>query len=187
MIEIPLSKGYKTVIDDIDAPHVQEFKWSACERILRDEDGYTDGSLVDYAKRSHSGRRRKRSVYLHRQIAEQIVGHKLRKSQKVDHVNGDRLDNRRENLRVCGARLNTLNARAYGEVKLKGVCFDRSNGTYRARISLADGSRKSLGRFSDPYAAAWAYDREAMRLGLAIRLNSDILWAFIGLLFGGAR
>lgn len=69
----------------------------------------------------------------------------------VDHINGNGLDNRLENLRLCTPSQNCMNART----KNKGVSFH--NGKYRARIHV---NKKSifLGHFSTEWEAKAAYN-----------------------------
>jgi hypothetical protein len=85
----------------------------------------------------------------------------------IDHINGDGLDNRRENLRPCNQFENAQNRRVSksNKVGLKGVYEDRSRSVvkYRAQIS-AFGKRYRLGSFLSPTDAARAYDHAALSL-----------------------
>lgn len=82
----------------------------------------------------------------------------------VDHRNGDTLDNRRENLRPCTARQNTMNQRPQRNklhgVTLKGVCFNIRTQKYRAQIGKAQ-RPICLGEFSSEAEAGRAYDKAA--------------------------
>lgn len=62
----------------------------------------------------------------------------------VDHVNGDKLDNRRENLRHCTVRQNNLNRAKRKDAtssKFIGVSYDGNKKAYIAGISIAKGKR----------------------------------------------
>lgn len=74
----------------------------------------------------------------------------------ADHINGDRLDNRRANLRPCTRAENALNKRSYrGTSSFKGVHRHRSG--WRARIRVAN-RLYSLGTHASELDAALAYD-----------------------------
>lgn len=90
----------------------------------------------------------------------------------VDHINGDPLDNRRRNLRLCRKQQNEFNTkvRADNTSGFRGVCRAR-RGKYRAYISK-DGKQRSLGEYRTPQEAAAAYNRAAADLfGEFARLN----------------
>jgi len=75
---------------------------------------------------------------------------------EVDHINGNRSDNRWLNLREVTRRQNQFNRRQRGKVPYKGDCFDKSRGKYLASMSI-NGNFKNLGRFGTPEEAHHAY------------------------------
>lgn len=80
----------------------------------------------------------------------------------VDHINGDRTDNRWENLRAADFSQNSRNRKldCQNTVGLKGVIFCRNRKKYRARIRIA-GVRKELGYYKSPEEAHAAYCQAA--------------------------
>ena len=81
------------------------------------------------------------------------------KEVQVDHINGDTLDNRRENLRVVDRRTNKRNwHRIRGAVAYKGV-YKHNRDRYRIDIQLPDGIKYRKGSFATAEAAAREYDR----------------------------
>lgn len=73
----------------------------------------------------------------------------------IDHINGDRDDNRWCNLRVVTAVQNTCNIRA--ECR-GGTGFHKASGKWRAYINL-EGKNKHLGLFLSQEEAQAAYDK----------------------------
>ena len=101
----------------------------------------------------------KRRVYLHRfvmEVTSRIV--------EVDHINGNTLDNRKCNLRLCSHRENIRNAKLSVRNKhgAKGVTIRKRSGRFRADI-VVNGDQKFLGEFSNLEAAARAYDTAARK------------------------
>jgi len=74
----------------------------------------------------------------------------------LDHIDGDRLNNRVENLRPATNSLNARNSVVYGKINYKGVYLYK--GKYRSR-SNQDGKQLHLGWFETPEEAARAYDK----------------------------
>ena len=93
----------------------------------------------------------------------------------VDHKNGNGLDNRRKNLRICTMSENMMN-RGKTKVhsgKFKGVydCGDSKTNPYTAKIQK-DGKVYHLGHYKTPEEAAKTYDAKAKELhGEFGRLN----------------
>lgn len=77
----------------------------------------------------------------------------------VDHVNGDRLDNRAVNLREVSQAENVWNTRASTQATspYKGVSWDRRRGCWVA-FGMANGQQSYLGSFTEEADAARAYD-----------------------------
>lgn len=95
-------------------------------------------------------------VYLHREVMGAI-----RSNETVDHINGDTLDNRKSNLRVCPQGLNNLNKppRADNKCGYKGVRkqLGKKKNPWDSRIQL-NGKRITLGHFDNPHDAARMYN-----------------------------
>ncbi len=80
------------------------------------------------------------------------------KGTVIDHVNGNKLDNRRDNLRVCDQRGNLRNARAKrGSSRYKGVYYHKQVGKWCAHITV-DYKTRHLGLFLTEEEAAQAYN-----------------------------
>ena len=76
----------------------------------------------------------------------------------LDHINGDRLDNRIENLRKATKKQNACNQKA-----AKGYYFSKRNKKWRAAIRL-NGKSKHLGLFDTEQQAREAYLRAKEKL-----------------------
>lgn len=151
MKKIPLTKGRFTVVDDDVFAILNQYTWQCSFH------GYA--TRLDYETQKH--------IKMHRQIMNPPSG------MMVDHINGDKLDNRRSNLRVCTAAENSRNQRVHSNNTsgFKGVHWDGSHKKWRALIKF-EGKKFYAGRFSDVIDAARAYDAKARELfGQFARLN----------------
>lgn len=77
----------------------------------------------------------------------------------IDHIDGNRADNRPVNLRECSRSQNMQNrgATRKGASRFKGVSWCAQTRKWRASIKV-DGKVRQLGRYTDERAAAEAYD-----------------------------
>jgi hypothetical protein len=126
-----------------------------------------------YAK-CYSGRAGGTPLRMHRLIMQRMLGRQLTSVELVDHINGDKLDNRRSNLRLATKSQNGMNRRkVYGTSKYLGVHYEKSNNYYMSYISL-DGTRWYCGYLKTEDEAAWLRDQWAIALhGEFARLNFE--------------
>lgn len=143
MIELCLSNGKTTFLDDCDS-HLLNYAWHY--------------SSEGYARHSYSFGRSKnpQSIMIH----HAIVGFPLNRKE-VDHINGDKLDNRRQNLRIVTHRKNMQNLACHRDGKKSsrflGVTWDKQHNKWRAQIKI-NRKKKCLGVYRDEIAAKYAYD-----------------------------
>ena len=145
--EIPLTKGHVAIVDNADYAHLTRWKWS-----------YSNG----YAVRKVRTATGTKSLGMHQQLLQTPKG------MVTDHINGDKLDNRRANLRVCTYGQNTANRPADRDNKhstYKGVTLrkGRKANPWSAWIT-SGGKRLYLGVFPTDAEAAKAYNAAALRL-----------------------
>lgn len=106
-------------------------------------------------------------VLMHREIA------KPSKGLMVDHVDMDKLNNTRGNLRVVNKSQNTTNAlsRKGSSSMYKGVTYNKRSGKWAVELTK-DYVKHYVGLFSDEVEAARACDTKAVELfGDYARLN----------------
>jgi hypothetical protein len=107
--------------------------------------------------------------YIITRLKPRIRLHRLITSAKpgeiVDHINGNCLDNRRENLRICTDAQNQCNRgmTARNTVGFKGVTYRKDRNKYAAQIQKGY-KNHHLGTFDSPTDAAHAYDKAAKEL-----------------------
>lgn len=93
------------------------------------------------------------------------------KSDTVDHINLEKKDNRRNNLRLASYQQNSINKSPtiLNKSGYKGVSFEKQTKKFRADIRH-NGKRYNLGRYSSAIDAAKAYDE------MALKLHGDFAW-----------
>lgn len=108
--------------------------------LLSPEDSWIESLSIRFDGRyARSGDR-----YVHRLIAEQMLSRPLSRGEIVDHISGDRLDNRRENLRVTDRSTNARNCRL----------TSRNLSGYKG-VSRASDGRRWEARLMKNYQIVW--------------------------------
>lgn len=84
---------------------------------------------------------------------------------EVDHIDGNRLNNQRSNLRLATSSQNKCNRgpRKDNKSGLKGVSWHSQRSQWTARIKTIDGKYLFLGLFESKKQAALAYNLAAIR------------------------
>ena len=154
MKEIPLTQGKVAIVDDEDFEYLNQWKWF-----------YAEG----YALRRVAGLRGKQ-VRMHREILRTPLG------LETDHINGNGLDNRKINLRICSNKQNQGN-RKIGQnntTGCKGIWYDPKRKKHWRAAIKTNMHTKTIGYFSTAEEAAIAYDNMAKEFfGEFARTNSE--------------
>ena len=130
VVEIPLSKKgkkyagmYAATVSDEDAD-LAELNWNV----------FAKPKNPVYARR----RANKKIYSIHRVILERVLGRPLEKGDEVDHINGNGLDNRRENLRLATSQQNHRNRKTpkNNTSGVTGVYYYPKINRWKAGISI---------------------------------------------------
>lgn len=156
-VHMPLPNGSVTLVSKVDYPIISRYRWKRMSH----------GYVCSYLNESRAGGMKRKIHTLHRFIMMPP------RNMEVDHINGDKLDNRRENLRICTRAENSRNSVISSRNKsgYKGV-YRASQGTpWIAQVRVGT-TTKYLGRFKDRLSAARAYNEAAQEhYGEFARLN----------------
>jgi hypothetical protein len=144
------------VVSDEDFDELARYHWIAVQ----------DCHVV-YARLAYRMDGVLKHITMHRQIMGRLedIDGKL-----IDHVDGNGLNNTRENMRSCTVRQNTCNSRKRSKNMssvFKGVTWDSWTDRWMARIKIEEGTNRgyrNLGRFSSEKEAALAYDAVALQV-----------------------
>lgn len=147
-----LRNGSEVLVDEADAWLLEKWSWDTLKS------GHVGRTMS-------SGKRYIKRIQLHREIMNPSA------ELVVDHINGNPLDNRRENLRVCTRQQNQRNMTMHRDNKsgYKGVCQNGRNWM----AGIWDGKKRlHLGTFHTKVEAARKYDQKATELfGPYAKLN----------------
>lgn len=134
-LTIPLTRGAHATVDEEDYDRLSRKNW------YLSSEGY-------------AARRQGRVIYMHREIMN------APENKEVDHINNNRIDNRKANLRFATRSEQTQNSRkqtGYTTSQFKGVHYRPKVDRWQAGIK-AKGKAIYLGRYYTEEDAALAYD-----------------------------
>lgn len=145
--KIPLTKGKYALIDEDMYDYLMQWVWNC--------------SHFGYAVRSTYDKETKKNGKV--QMSRQILG--TNNDLQVDHINGNKLDNRRCNLRECTAKQNKMNSPSQKNTTscYLGVSWDKQKNKWRASIGI-DYKTHLIGRYDSEREAAIAYNNKAKEL-----------------------
>jgi hypothetical protein len=147
---------YNCLVDDCDYDELIKYNWHM----------HTSG----YVQRKIWANKKVVGVYMHRQILCLSDG-----NIECDHIDHNRCNNQRSNLRICTTQQNRFNNSPIGKSsKYKGVHLNvlkcnKNNGKqyvyyyWRAKIKI-NGIEKTIGNFKTEEQAALEYNKKALEL-----------------------
>lgn len=150
MIEMDITNG-KVMIDD-------EFGWLANFKWHVTKGGYA----VHHVNKQDTqfwNQPVKTAIYMHRVI----TGLKRGDKRVADHVNHNKLDNRRNNLRICSQAENLRNQRTKKRYKGVFLLTGKRKKKWQS-IIIFNNERHYLGNFATEQEAAMAYNAAAVEL-----------------------
>lgn len=141
MRKIFLSQGKISLVDDEDYESLSKYKW------YYNNIGYAVRDIWDKVIK------KKKSIYLARSLMGDILPNQI-----IDHINQNKLDNRKNNLRITTRTVNLLNS---GNFKhntsgFRGVTWNGQKGKWQAAIQL-NYKKRHLGFFSTKEEAGKTY------------------------------
>lgn len=146
-----------------------------CEPIFDDEDADLRGDAWNhnqdgyarttyYFPKTATARQQNVEIKAHRIVLRRKLGRSLAAGEVCDHINGNRLDNRRSNLRAVTVKQNAQHRRPSNSTGFRGVHLQTQTGKYRARVRHGK-TVHYLGCFDTPEAAAEASRLKRVELG----------------------
>jgi hypothetical protein len=138
--KIPIGKDLFALVDDEDYDLVSKFSWHKHKAL--------------YGERYYASA----NVKMHRLVLDAKPG------EIIDHINGDPLDNRKENLRICTPSQNQQNTQSRGgSSRYKGVSYHKKKNKWVGSFS-ANGKSYYCGAFESEDECACAVDQKRLEI-----------------------
>ena len=146
MKEIPLTKGKIAIVDDDDYGELIKYKWCLSG----------SGYAIRQSPRNHYARH---LIHMHREINKTPV------NMFTDHINHNRLDNRKENLRTVTTSQNHMNKspQTNNTSGFRGSFWHKKSKKWRSQIRI-DKKYIHIAYFDTAREAAQAYESVAQQL-----------------------
>lgn len=144
---IILTRGETSLVDPELYEGLNQYSWKVTDT------GYACRSLPREDNR-------RPTLYLHVYVVE-LCGMSIPEGHEVDHINRNRLDNRKENLRVVTKAVNRWNQSSNSRnlSSVRGVCWCKQTGKWRVQVG-----KTQIGRFDTLEEAKEIRDNAAKRL-----------------------
>lgn len=136
---LKMKNNYECIIDTEDLEKIKIYNWN-----------YNNTYYVIATKR-------KTYIAIHRLIMDF--------PKEIDHINGNKFDNRKCNLRIVTRQQNIFNSikRKNNRSGFKGISFDKESGKYKVVITIS-GKRHDFGRYKTPEEAGEVYKKASLKL-----------------------
>ena len=142
MKKIKLTQNKEAIVDDEDYERLMEHKWCA-HKCSNNKDKFYVERMAPVDSNG-----KQKIIYIHRVIMNAPKG------MQVDHINGNPLDNRRENLRICTNQQNGMN---------RGKPKDNTSG-YKG-VTYMKKKKDMINEYSKPWYAQIIHNQKKIHLG----------------------
>lgn len=147
MKKLYLNNGQFALVDNEDFDYLNQFSWSLMGK--------------GYVRRGVRIGNKNKTIALHREIMKHPEG------KEIDHINHNKLDNQKSNLRICSHQENLRNQkiRIDNSTGFKGVCYRYNlskTRPWQARIFF-NGKDNHLGLFATKEEAVFTYSTFAIK------------------------
>ncbi len=150
MKKIKLSQNKYALIDNEDYDRINQWSWYY-------HTGYARRCIYPY------GRGKTITLFLHRIVFNRK---KWRGDEEVDHINGNTLDNRKKNLRICSRAENMMNQKNLHKKSysgIRGIHWDKNYQKWSVHIKIG-GIQKYFGSFETIQQARKVHKKEVVGL-----------------------